>query len=122
MAIVIIVLFYSLLNTVNIVLNKVNDNRRCYGIRIALGATRKDIYIQNFFELLILLTISSLMVFGSLHIISLFVNKLVGFNIITLNFFIVLLSSIMCVIIAFIMSYVILKKAMKLNIIEILRG
>ena len=122
LAIVIIVLFYSLLNTINIVKNKVLEMKKSYGIRIALGATNKDIYLQNFFELLILLTISSIMVFCSIYLISLFANKLVSYTIVKLNFVVVLCSSITCILIAFIMSYLTIRKVLRQNTIEILRG
>lgn len=122
LALVAIVLFYSLLNTANIVRNKVIETKKNYGIRVALGATNKDIYFQNFFELLILLAISSVMVFASIYLISFYANNLTGFTIIKLNFIVVFITETTCVFIAFVMSHLTLRKVMKLNAIEILRG
>lgn len=122
LAIVIIVLVYSLSNTANIVRNRVHDTKKGYGIRMALGATDKDIYLQNFFEFLVLNTISMTMVFSSIYFIALFANNLIGYTIIKLDYIVIFISGIVCVFISFIMSYFTLRKELKLNVIEVLRG
>jgi putative ABC transport system permease protein len=120
--IVMLVLCYSLLNIANIILNKVNENRKNYGVRIALGATNQDIYLQNFFNLLIQLIIASVIVFIAIYIIGEFTNSIIGFVIIKLNFIVIIISVFMGIFISSIMSFLTLKKVMKLNVVEILRG
>ena len=120
--VVVLVLCYSLLNIANIMLNNINENKKTYGIRIALGATNQDIYIQNFTSIHIQLVIASVIVSITIYIIGGFTNSIIGFPIIKLNLIVIIISVIMGILISSIMSFITLKKVMKLNVVEILRG
>lgn len=120
--IVALVLCYSLLNIANIILNNINENRKTYGIRLALGAKKRDIYLQNFFNLLIQLIIASVIIFIAIYIIGGLTNSIMGFTIIKLNFQVMIITVIIGILISSILSFIALRKIMKLNVVEILRG
>jgi len=53
----IVVFTYSMINICTVLINKVDHDKKSIGIKLALGAGRKDIYMEVFMQLTILMTI-----------------------------------------------------------------
>jgi ABC-type antimicrobial peptide transport system permease subunit len=117
-----VVFLYSIMNLYNIILNKINEDKRFYGISHALGAVKYKSVLQNFLEILIL---SSIAVFGVIAIL-LFVkhilNSLMGYIFLNMDFLTLIIVFSLNLITAFLMSLLSLNKILKTNIIEIIKG
>ena len=115
-----VVLLYALLNIINIIFNKVNEDRKSYGIKLALGASQKDIFMQNFFELIILSLLSSIIVtLATLIVIYIINNYIFSFFSISINIYIICVF--ICIIFSLLISFLMLRKITKLSIMEIYR-
>jgi len=114
-----VVLMYSLINIINIIISKSLHDRRNIGIKIALGCTKTDNFLQNFFELFILSTVSAIAVFAVIPLISGIIEKVI-FEI-NVNYNILLILELMSFIISIAISLYINRKTLGFNVAEILR-
>ena len=114
----IIVLIYALINLINIQISKLEQQKKKFGIEIALGATYKQIFIQFFYECFILVVISILLVFLTEPIVSEKIENIINHYFGSFTFICMLLVSVIS---SFIISVVLLLKFQNMNITEIIK-
>lgn len=117
-----VVLVYSIINISNIILNKVDDDRKGLGIRLSLGASKSDIYFQNLIEMMILSLIASALALLSVYGIGSVLNTyLIGFSVISISVQVVVTSILICIGISFFLSTLVIRKITKISIIDIFK-
>ena len=111
-----LILAYTLLNLINIFVGKLDDQKKSLCIRIALGASYRQIFLQFFLECLTLVLSAIVFVFISepvtKHLVVSIINHYFGLFSFTAMIFVSLLSS-------FIISIILFRKFRKMSIVEI---
>lgn len=113
-----LILIYALSNLINILFSKLDSQRKNLGIRCALGATNKQIFLQFFFECMLLVFAAVFLVFLSEPFISEIVKCYFNHYFGIYTFFFMLLASFVS---AFFISLALFRKFHKLKVIEIIR-
>lgn len=114
-----VLLFYALLNLINIMASKLESKKKSLGIRLALGASYQQIFLQFFFECLVLVLIAVCAVFllepAINQIVKSYINHYFGL-------YSVVAMLIMSVASSFFISKVLLRKLKKMDVIKIIKN
>lgn len=114
-----VLLCYALLNLINIMTGKLEFQKRNLGIRLAIGASYKQIFLQFFFECLISILISVIAIFALEPVINNLVNT--HFN----HYFGVLSAALMLcasIVSALFISKILIRKLKKMDVINIIKN
>ena len=114
-----VLLFYALLNLINIMVGKLESQKKSLGIRLALGASYRQIFLQFFFECLVLVLIAVCAVFLSEPAISQIVKPYVNHS---FGLYSVAAMLIMSAASSFFISKALLKKLKKMDVIKIIKN
>lgn len=111
-----LILAYTLLNLINILIGKLDEQKKGLCIRVALGAAYRQIYLQFFLECLILVLSAIILVFITepitKHLIASIINHYFGLLSFVAMIFASLLSS-------FVISTILFREFRKMSIVEI---
>lgn len=114
----IILMLYCLINSYNIIVNRVISNSTNYGIYLAVGASPKKIYLQVFMEIFIFALIALILVFVidsfTSSWIKMVIEHYIGMFSVIVMFFITFLTS-------FIISSLTARRLMKHSVIDMIK-
>lgn len=113
-----VILSYAIINILNIFINKMMEEKRNIGIRLALGATYGKVFWQFYFECLILTLISNLLIFISEPLIALLVRNILNHYFGPFTLVTMLTVSALS---ALIISALLMPKLKKSNVIKMIR-
>ena len=114
-----VLLFYALLNLINIMASKLESQKKSLGIRLALGASYRQIFLQFFFECLVLVLIAVCAVFLLEPVIGQVVKSYINHS---FGLYSVAAMLIMSVVSSFFISRVLLRKLKKMDVIKIIKN
>lgn len=114
-----VLLCYALLNLINIMTGKLESQKRSLGIRLAVGASYRQIFLQFFFECLVLILIAV----GAIFLLEPVINALIKtrFN----HYFGVMSVVAMLgasVVSSFFISRILIRKLKKMDVITIIKN
>lgn len=115
----ILVLVYALMNLLNIMINKMDQQQKSLGIRIALGAPYRKVFLQFFLESLILVMTAVLLIFCCDPLIEILMR---GFLNHYFGPFTLLMMLIMSIVTSFCLSLVLFRKFKQVRITKIVKG
>lgn len=111
------VLIYSIINISTVLINKFIQDTNDYLIKLSVGASKMDLYIQITFELSILITISAFIDVSFVSILSQLKLSIANFSLNVDNLVVIYSFGIACLCIV-LLSIVLLKKIVSLNLKE----
>ncbi len=114
----ILVLFYALMNFVNIFVGKMREQQKSLGIRIALGASHGKVFAQFFLEVLILALMAVLCVFCLDPLIADSVRRIINHAFGPVTFCTVLAVSVLS---SFLLSCILFRKFRRVEITRVLK-
>lgn len=114
-----LILVYALVNLINIQINKLDQQKKGLGIRIALGATYRQIFLQFYFECLILVLAAVALVFCCEPIIEPFVRSMFNHHFGPITFVAMLCVSVIS---SFFISLTLFRRFRRMEIVEIVKG
>lgn len=114
----VIILLYSLINSYNIIANRIAANSASYGIYLSVGASPRKIYIHIFLEMSIYALIALLLIFLIDPIVSTFIKQFLEHYV---GVFSVCTMVFMALFISLIISLISARRILKHSIIEIIK-
>lgn len=115
----ILVLVYALMNLLNIMVSKMDQQQKNLGIRVALGAPYWKVFLQFFFEMLILITTSVLTIFCCEPVINIFTRKYLNHYFGPFTFFTMVVVSIVT---SLCLSFLVFRKFKRVEIAAAVKG
>lgn len=115
----VLILAYALINLINILVNKLEQQKKNLGICIALGASYRQIFLQFFMECLLLVLSAVLLIFACEPLVSLAVRGI--FN----HYFgVYTFAAMMCVsvISALLISLVLFRKFKRMKVVNLVKA
>lgn len=109
------VIVYSAINISSIILNKIEEDRSGIGIRMACGATIKDLYMQYICEFMIVNIVVSILFIPAVALIRGISELFLALNVLTLLSFMVA-----GMIFSITLSFFVIHKLLKLNVHQLL--
>ena len=117
-AVCLILFTYALLNLFNILYSKMDGERKTFGIRIALGASHRQVFLQFFLECLILVLSSVILIFIMDPLISILIKGVMNHYFGVYTFISMLLVSVVS---SYFVSLALMSRFKKMNVVEIMK-
>ena len=116
--IAVVLMLYSLINSYNIIVNRITANSACYGIYLSVGASPKKIYMHIFAEISIYALSALLLIFIIEPIASVFIKQFIEHYV---GVFSVCVMAFIALFISLIISLISARRIMKHSIVEMIK-
>lgn len=111
-------LVFAVVNMMMVLIGKIHENKKIYGIKLALGMSRKCLYISFFIENIIIAFFSNLFLFATMPIISKLLNME---NVMDIDAFVIIGIMIITTLVCMIISGILMLKVSKKSIVDMTR-